>query len=414
MLVVAEQLRRALPGGIGRYAEGLLSGLAGRAPDPGGGLGLGAPDPDPGGGQASRAPDPGDHLALLASRWGSSRPRPAGDGGRGDPLERWGFPVIASRLPGPILTRAWDHRVLAAPGGFDVVHAVSLAAPAIRGGRDDRSGRPAKLVVTVHDLAWRKNPEATTARGRRWHEAALRRALRDADAFLVPSDPVADDLRAAGADPGALTVVHWGADHLPRPDRPGAGALLAGLGVRGPYLLTASTREPRKNLHRLVAAYVRVRSSLPDRWSLVVVGPSGWSDAGLGVEPGPDAPVPDGVVATGPVSDPILSGLYAGARVFAYVPLSEGYGLPPLEAMTFGVPVVASTGVPSVAPEPGAEEAALRVDPLSVDAIAAALAAAATDEPLRARLAGAGAALVGSRTWRTVAGSHLQVWKGLR
>lgn len=388
-LVVAEQLRRALPGGIGRYAEGLIGGLTGGA--------LGRDD----------------HLALLASRCRPGSKRRGSTDGPADPLGRWGVPVLASRLPGPILTRAWDHGLVAAPGGFDVVHGVSLAVPPLAGTGDRPAREGPKLVVTVHDLAWRKNPEATTARGRRWHEAALCRVLDHADAFLVPSATVAEELHAAGARPGSVTELHWGADHLPEPDRAGAEALLVRLGVRGPYLLTASTREPRKNLHRLVAAYLIARRSLPEPWPLVVVGPPGWSDAGLGAEPGRHAPVPEGVVATGPVSDPVLSGLYAGARAFAYVPLSEGYGLPPLEAMTFGVPVVASTGVPSVDPEPGREAAALRVDPLSVDAIAGALSAAATDDPLRTRLASAGTALVASRTWRSVARRHVEVWGAL-
>ncbi|HEX4082618.1 MAG TPA: glycosyltransferase, partial [Acidimicrobiales bacterium] len=224
-LVVVEQLRRAVPGGIGRYASGLLDGLA-----------------------ALDDENDGVDVSLLASRWAGPGP---------DPLARWGMPVVPSRLPGPVLTRSWDHGLRRAPSGFDVVHAVSTAAPPVRWGRPPGAGGSgrdgdAELVVTVHDLAWRLYPEATTRRGRRWHEAALQRARRRADALLVPSDDAVVELEAAGARPGTVSVLHWGTDHLPPPDREGAAALLRRLGVSDGYLLTASTREPRKNLHRLV------------------------------------------------------------------------------------------------------------------------------------------------------------------
>ena len=381
VLVVAEQLRRKVPGGIGRYASALLDGLMVLAAD-------------------QEVPE----VSLLASR-----PRPAA----ADPLARWGLPVRTSRLPGPLLTRGWDHGVVRAPAGFDVVHAVSTAAPPIRRSGHGRSGRRRQaLVVTVHDTVWRRFPEATTPRGRRWHEAALRRALRRADVLLVTSAEAAGELRAAGAPDGSVSVLRWGTDHLPPPDSAGAQALLRRLGVDGPYLLTASTREPRKNLHRLVAGYRLARPSLPDPWPLVVVGPLGWGADALGSDGGQDGPPPEGVVAAGLVTDEILAGLYRGARAFAYVPLAEGYGLPPLEAMTFGVPVVASTGVPSVVSH-AAAPSALRVDPMDADAIGEALVAAAVDESLRTTLSARGRALVAGRTWREAARWHTDLWGSL-
>lgn len=360
--IAVEQLRRQVPGGIGRYATGLLSGL--RQVD---------------------APA----VELLASR---PRARSA------DPLAAWGFEVRASPLPTPWLTFAWDHG-LASVRGVPLVHAVSLAAPPVR--PTARRGGPA-LVVTVHDLAWRTNPDATTPRGRRWHEGALRRALRAADAFVVPSRPVADALHAAGAEEARIRVVAHGADHLPPPDTARAAALLAQAGVRGGYLLAAATLEPRKNLRRLTAAFTAARSALAGDWPLVVVGPAGWGDTGIGNA--------EGVVATGAVDDAVLSGLYAGARAFAYVPLVEGFGLPPVEAMIAGVPVVVSTAVPSTMPQADAEPAALRVDPTTVDAIAAALVRISGDDALRASLVRRGSALVRPLTWEASASAHVEWW----
>ncbi len=158
VLAAVDQLRRQVPGGIGAYARGLLAGL-----------------------DRCTAEGDGVALTLLASR----PPRH-----RDDPLTAFGLPLVTSQLPGRLMTRTWDHSWLRAPEGFDVVHSVSLAAPMLR------PGSPSRLSVTVHDVAWHRHPEATTARGRRWHEAALCRA-RDANASLVvPSRLVAADLVA--------------------------------------------------------------------------------------------------------------------------------------------------------------------------------------------------------------------------
>jgi glycosyltransferase involved in cell wall biosynthesis len=353
VLVVAEQLRRAVPGGIGTYAQGLLGGLAG----------LQAVD-----------------VTVYASRAPRHRP---------DPLARFGLPLRCSPLPGRLLTRAWDVGVLRAPPAAGVVHAVSLAAPATAGGR---------LVVTVHDLLWRQAPADYPPRGRRWHEAALRRALARAAAFVVPSPAVADELAQAGASADRVFVVEHGSDHLPDPDVDGAARLLEAHGVRGPYLLSVGTLEPRKNLSRLVAAYRRARPRLPEPWPLVVVGPAGWGAA-------PDL-AGDGVVAVGRVDGAVLAGLYHQARLLAYVPLAEGYGLPPVEAMRAGVPVVAS-------PLPSTTSGAWPVDPADVDAIADGLTAVAGDERVRAELVRAGRARSLPLTWKACARAHRQVWESL-
>ena len=367
-------MRRRVPGGIGRYAHSLLQALAA---DGAGGVTL----------FASSVPG-------YVPGYVPGRALPTAD-----PLAALGFPVVTSRLAGPFLTRAWDHGLAAAPAGFALVHSVSLAVPPVRGRKTPR-------LATVHDLSWRSHADATTARGRRWHEAALGRALRELDAFVVPSESVAEELRAAGAPGGAVAVIAWGSDHLPAPDLAGARDVLAGVGVAGPYLLSVSTLEPRKNLERLAAAYALARGRLPEPWPLVVVGPRGWGGAG------PTEAPPPGVVPLGAVDDAVLAGLYAGARAFVYVPLAEGFGLPPLEAMGQGVPVVASEAVPSAA-EGSGTRCALRVDPLDVEAIADALVRVGTDDELRAELVSAGSARARSRTWGSVATEHRDLWRSL-
>lgn len=357
VLVVAEHLRRAAPGGIGTYLRSLVAAVGSDV----------ASDAD---------------VTLLAGR------RPAGY----DPVPVLGFPVLASPLPGRLLTRAWGAGMAGVSGRrFDVVHAPSLATP---------PAPSVPLAVAVHDVAWRRLPHAFPRRGRRWHDRALARALRSASVVLVPSRETADALVEAGARHGQVEVLEpmYGCDHLPPPDGPGAAALLASFGVAGPYLLSVGTLEPRKNLERLVEAYRRARPSLPDGWPLVLVGPPGW---GIDVELLRRSP---GVVVTGPVGGPVLAALYAGARCVAYVPLLEGYGLPAVEAMAAAVPVVAS-------PVPSTAGAALEVDPLDVDAIARGLVEATTDDGRRAELVAAGLLRAGELTWKAAAARHVEAWQ---
>ena len=355
--MVAEHLRRPVPGGIGTYVRGLVRGLEAVRQH------MGEPD-----------------VTLLASR------APAAP----DPLIALGRPVRTVPLPGRLLTRAWGWGLMRAPDGFDVVHAPSLAAPPTA----------APLTVAVHDLAWRRLPGTFPHRGRRWHEAALDRAFRRALVLLVGTVEDAHSLVAAGARPGQVEVLDpmYGCDHLPPADSAAAGAVLARLGVEGPYLLTVSTIEPRKNLVRLVQAYGRARAELPEPWPLVVVGPHGW---GPRLEPAP------GLVLVGQVDEPVLAGLYARARCLAYVPLAEGFGLPAVEAMAAAVPVVAS-------PMPSTAGAALEVDPLDVDGMAEALVRGAADDRVRSELVAAGLLRVRDLTWESAARRHVEVWQKLR
>lgn len=362
VLLVAEQLRRRVPGGIGRGVRGLLAGLAEMGPS---------------------APS----VTLLASR-PPSLP---------DPLEAFGVPIRCSHLNGPLLTRMWDRRVGRIDGGYSIVHATSLAAPPVRS---------MPLVVTVYDLAFEEFPDATSRRGRRWHASALERALGDADLLVATSHSVARRLEARGA--ARVEVVGLGADHLPPPDVHGAKRLLDSVGVEGEYILTVSTLEPRKNLARLIEAYRLVRDHLPAPWPLVVVGPSGWGSHGL------HGPRPEGVVTLGVVGDGPLAALYSGARAVAYVPLVEGFGLPPLEAMRAGAPVVASTGVPSIEIAPGEEPPCLLVDPLDVRSIADALGEAAVDSNQRRHRIERGLSFAASHTWRSHAVAMSALWESLR
>ncbi len=275
---------------------------------------------------------------------------------REQPPEPFVPPVPVRRLPiaRPWLYEAWNRvgrpLVERATGPIDVCHS-TLAIPA---------GTRAPHVVTVHDVAFVHHPERFTRHGVRVMRAGLERC-RTATLILTPSCSTRDDLLALGFDGGRLRVVPWGVDA--RPVAPGdVDRVRERFSLPERFVLFVGTIEPRKNLPRLAAALHGSRD-LP----LVVAGAPGWGDAGE---------VHGDVRFLGFVPDGDLAALYAAATVFAYPSLEEGFGMPIAEAMAHGAPVVTSRGG---ATEEVAGGAAVLVDPLDVDSIAAGIAEAVVD-----------------------------------
>ena len=257
-------------------------------------------------------------------------------------------------LARPWLYEAWNAlerpRVEATTGPIDVCHS-TVALPAA-------TRRP--HVVTVHDVAFVHAPERFSRHGARVMRRGLDRCRR-ADLLLCPSRATADDLADLGFDPGRVQVVPWGVDRV---DVPAAEVARVRRAHHLPaeFALFVGTLEPRKNLHRLAAAMRRV-PDLP----LVVAGADGWGDA-----------VPDSgaVQFLGFVPQPDLRPLMQAATVFAYPSLAEGFGLPILEAMAQGTPVVTSRGSST---EEVAGGAAALADPADPEAIAEAVRSVVAD-----------------------------------
>ncbi|MFM7061927.1 MAG: glycosyltransferase family 4 protein, partial [Actinomycetes bacterium] len=271
-----------------------------------------------------------DAVAAVQDRGGAEL---VGVGPRGGP-PRDGFeppvPVARSPLPLPYLYDAWHllrrPGLPAAAGWLDVVHVTAPVVPPTGA---------VPMVATVHDLVPVTRPELLTRRGARLLRRGLELVRDTAAVVMVPSQVVARDCREFGIGADRLQVVPWGATAVdPTPEA--VAQVRRRYGVDGPYVLFVGTLEPRKNLARLVRAVAQL--GRPDL-TLVVVGPDGWGDA-----------APDGAAAgvrtvlTGHVPGTDLPALMAGAEVFCFPSLVEGFGLPVLEAMAAGAPVVTSAG----------------------------------------------------------------------
>ena len=304
-------------------------------------------------------------------------------------------PVRHAPLPRRLLYDAWNHTGLPRAehllwGRLDVVHATTWAVPPTR--------RP--LVVTVHDVAFLRDPSHFTSRGVRFFTRALARTRAEADVVIVPSEATAVDCVDAGIERSRLAVVPQGV-RVSRPAPEQVAGFRATHGLDRPYLLWTGTREPRKNLRGLLAAFELLADVEPDL-DLVLVGPDGWGEAADGVHP----EIAARVHHLGRLGWPELQLAYAGARVFCFPSLWEGFGLPVLEAMGHGVPVVTSAGT-SMAEVVG--DAGLLVDPRDPSAIAGAIGRALGAD--HDRLSRAGLARAAAATWQRVAEATVGVYR---
>lgn len=267
---------------------------------------------------------------------------------------------------------------------------------------------PRATVVTIHDLGYLHVPEAHTASSRRSLVWSTRWSARAARRVIAVSGATRDDLVTMLSVPNEkITVVHHGVRPISRPSDDAVHATMERLGISKPYVLFLGTVQPRKNLARLIRAFQHVvAAGLPH--TLVIAGRMGWL-----AEPIRAAVVACGlserVHFAGYVADGDLPALYTGADAFAFPSLYEGFGMPALEALSSGVPVVASatTSLPEIIGAAG-----LLVDPLDEAALGAALVRALTDETLRARLSVAGPEQAARFSWERCARETLTVLEG--
>lgn len=348
--VHADPALHTIPGGIGTYVRRLVDQLLATAGE--------------------------DHYRLIISR--TAEPPPA-----------WtSVEMIRPALPVGQLYAAWNFTGRPKlKDEVDVVHATSLAIPPLKGA----------LVATIHDLAVERMPEVVPAIWRKVYLKGLNVALNNSKILIAVSQATKDALiEAHQIEPDRIVVTPQGPNVTAESRRD--DSVLGRLGITEPYILCVGTVEPRKNHKRLIRAFVEAGTALRG-WTLVIAGAPGWGqeEAQSEIEA---RRVAHRVVLTGKVSTAGLVSLYSKAGVFAFPSLYEGFGLPLLEALGFGIPSLAST-TPALVELAG--PAALTVDPLDTGEIADALIRLSADQELRATLSEAGSARAGQFSWEATA-----------
>jgi len=298
---------------------------------------------------------------------------------------RWGGPAVESFL-----------------GSVDLFHSVNAVVLRQRRGRQ---------VVTVHDLTCLEFPGFHPPVRRMLFALGIRRAARLADAIIVPSSATASDLARRFPGTAARTrVIPWahGEQFVPL-DPPAVEPVVRRHGLAPhDYLLFVGNIEPRKNLTAVVEAYDRVRRTTPFTPRLAFAGSAGWKNRPL-YRAVAGSPFSADIRFLGHVPDPDLPALMNGALALVYPSIYEGFGLPPLEAMACGTPVITSnrSSLPEVV-----GDAALLVDPDDRVALAGAMARILEDPCLREDLRERGLKQVERFSWDETARLTLDVYEG--
>jgi glycosyltransferase involved in cell wall biosynthesis len=342
--LVLEQCLAPVPGGTGRYTREVAAALARRAP--------------------------AGSAVAGATAW------------HRDIVRIPGVPAFRLAMPRRALVALWERGIGPAVGG-EVVHALTPLAP---------PRRSTPLVVTVHDAVPWTHPETLTRRGARWHRAAIQRAARTADIVVVPTRAVAAELARHVSLGDRVRVIGEG---VSADLRVPADADVRAERLRLPeqYLLTVATLEPRKGLAVLLARLARTEAP---RLPLLVVGQPGWGGLDLAAEAA-RLGIGDRVRVLGHVPDADLGVLMARATALVMPSRAEGCGLPMVEAMSLGTPVVTSPDAALVEVAGGASLVA------ADDELAGALRSVVEDHELRSRLAAAGRVRAGAFTWDAAA-----------
>lgn len=270
---------------------------------------------------------------------------------------------------------------------------------------------PCPFVVSIHDLSFEHLPHTFKRRSRTQLRLTVRHSARRAARILSLSEHTRGDIMETyGIDPERIEAIPLAApDHFCRVnDKRELQRVRHNYGIEGDYILSVGSIQPRKNLARLIKAYAQLRGdcSADKLPKLVLVGKCAWLyDETLRALD--RAGVKDSVILTGYVPESDLPALYSSALCFVYPSYFEGFGLPPLEAMKCGAPVIVGnrTSLPEVVGDAG-----LTVDPFDVDAIASVIRRLMNDSTLRAELGKKGQERASSFTWRETARQTLQIY----
>jgi len=271
---------------------------------------------------------------------------------------------------------------------------------------------PCPVVVSIHDLSFEHLPKTFKWRSRKQLRITVRRSAREAAQVIALSEHARRDIIATyHLSPEKVCVIPLAASarFSPVTDEEELQRVRQTYGIEGDYILSVGAIQPRKNLSRLVAAYSRLRRARPEVKlpKLVLVGKCAWLyDETLRTIK--ELEISNSAILTGYVPEADLPALYSGALCFVYPSYFEGFGLPPLEAMRCGAPVIVGdkTSLPEVVGNAG-----VLVDPFEVEDIASAIQKVISDSDLRAQLRVNGLERAKLFDWRETARQTLAVYK---
>jgi glycosyltransferase involved in cell wall biosynthesis len=282
---------------------------------------------------------------------------------------------------------------------IDVFHAQYLAPPLC----------PSPVVVTVHDISYEHYPQFFTPAAVLQLRALVPLTVRRAQAVLTVSEfSKRDIVRRYRVPPERVFVAHGEADPIFHQfhNEGRLAYLRQRYGIGGRFILCVANLQPRKNLKTLIASYIKLRRADASRHKLVLVGRKAWLHDEIFAAACASG-YSDDLVFTGYVPDEDLVALYNAADLFVYPSIFEGFGAPPLEAMTCGTPVVTTktSSIPEVV-----GDAAILVDPLDTEAMAQAIATVLHNPDLQARLTARGLQRAAGFSWDTAARTIASVY----
>jgi glycosyltransferase involved in cell wall biosynthesis len=287
----------------------------------------------------------------------------------------------------------------------DIVHSTTFSVPRFR-------NRKKRLVVTIYDLTVLTHPEYHQKLNIRHCLEGIKDAVRYADRIIAISDHTKQDLMdhfRVPSDMIEVTPLAAGRNYRPVTDSRILDAARKKYGLPPRYVLFLGSLEPRKNVDALVQAYARLPEKLREEFSLVVAGARGWlnSEVHKAVE---DLKIGSRVHFTGYVAEEDMSAVYSMSTVFVYPSFYEGFGLPVLEAMSCGAPVITSntSSMPEVA-----GDAARLVSPKDIDEIAGALESVLEDEETRDRMRTRGLKRASGFSWEKCARQTLDIYQNV-
>ncbi len=311
-----------------------------------------------------------------------------------------------SRLGHRNLTRLWHRVHVPLPadpvmGWPDLIHGPDFVLP---------PALFAKRIVTIHDLAYLLYPGYAQPGIVAYLSAEVPRALRAADQVIAVSKRTAADLTEhLQVSPERITVIYPGVDAIftPEADPAAVQELRRRYELSDPFILAVSTVEPRKNYQRLIQAFAAATNEPGGPRLLVFVGRLGWHYEGILASMGQPGNLLDRIRWLGYVPDGELAALYHAAAALVMPSFYEGFGIPVIEAMACGTPVICSTGgaLPEIA-----GNAALLVTPDDVDALREGLRSVCADSDLRTRLINEGFSRVRQFSWEAAAQAHFDLY----